>query len=305
MALARLKKAVDMIHVNMGFVEIDMSVYASLLQWCVEIKALAEGKRIQVHITKRGYKPDVYLQTKFLILYVKCGLIADAREMFKKMSERNVVSWNAIISGYVQQGNPTEALAVFLQMQMQMQREGQRVDPFTLASVLRACALEDKKAKTKHKIREVHLQIYRNGFEWDVVLLSTLIDAYAKSGDMDYAGQVFDKMSQRNVVSWTAMITGYAKCGRLADALNVFEAMPERDVVSWNAMIEGYAQHRLGEEALMLYTQMQRVGVKQSASTFLSVLRACSDLAALEQASHRHSRHLTECLTETSSHGLQ
>lgn len=305
MALARLKKAVDMIHVNMGFVEIDMSVYASLLQWCVEIKALAEGKRIQVHMTKTGYKPDVYLQTKLLILYVKCGYIADAREMFEKMSERNVVSWNAIISGYVQLGNPTEALAVFLQMQVQMQRQGQRVDPFTLASVLRACALEDKEVKTKHKHREVHLQIYRNGFEWDVVLLSTLIDAYAKAGDMDYARQVFDKMSQRNVVSWTAMIAGYVKWGRLADALHVFEAMPERDVVSWNAMIEGYAQHRLGEEALILYTRMQRAGVKPSASTFLSVLRACSDLAALEQASHRHSRHLTECPTEMSFHGLQ
>eukprot|EP01018_Ginkgo_biloba_P016412 Gb_25554 [translate_table: standard] len=280
-AEGRLKKGLDIIRLTDQIGNrVESDVYASLLQGCVNMKAIVDGKRIHVHMVKSGFRPDVYLETKLVIMYAKCGCLADARRVFDKMSQRNVVSWNSLIAAYAQQGCGEKALALFYQMQ----RTEMKPDPFTFASVLRACvgltALEQGK--------EVHVQITRSGFESDIVLLSTLIDMYAKSGCMDYARQVFNKMSQKNVVSWTTMIAGYVKCGSLESALKIFEEMPQRDVVSWNAMIEGYAQHRYYEKALALYVQMQRAGMRPSLSTFPSILGVCSDLAALEQGKQIH-----------------
>ncbi|GLJ40523.1 hypothetical protein SUGI_0835830 [Cryptomeria japonica] len=289
--MSRLKTAVGMIRQSArDDSRTEWRMYGSLMQWCVDTKSMAEGHRIRVHMIKQGFKPDVYLETKFLILHVKCRRVAEARQLFDRMSERNVVSWNTMISGYAEQGDAVEALAIFVQMQ---RYQNPKPDPFTFATILKVCALEEPESEEKHTHRHIHIQqlhaqVIRRLFKPDVVLLSTLIDAYAKSGCMDYASKVFDEMPQRSVVSWTAMIGGYVKSGRLDEALECFWAMPERDVVAWNAMMEGYAEEGEGEKALGLYVSMQRAGFPPSHSTFPSIVKACSHLAALDQAHQLH-----------------
>ncbi|KAK7823265.1 pentatricopeptide repeat-containing protein [Quercus suber] len=73
-------------------------------------------------------------------MYAKCavdGSVDDARKVFDLMVDHNVVSWTAIITGYVQSGGrDKEAVELFCEM-----IEG-HVSPnhFTFSSVLKACA---------------------------------------------------------------------------------------------------------------------------------------------------------------------
>eukprot|EP00249_Psilotum_nudum_P015995 c25607_g3_i1 orf=2-241(+) len=75
----------------------------------------------------------------------------------------------------------------------------------------------------------------------------------------------------------------YAKCRCIEFACQFFQKMPKRDVVSWNTMIAGYAQHGFCEKALNLFHQMHWECVKPDKVTFISVLKVCANLAALEQ----------------------
>ena len=75
-----------------------------------------------------GYRPAVYLTTRLVVVYARCGALEDARNVLHGMPERNVVSWTAMISGYSQNERPAEALELFVTML----RAGRSLKPFVL-----------------------------------------------------------------------------------------------------------------------------------------------------------------------------
>ncbi|CAK7324637.1 unnamed protein product [Dovyalis caffra] len=108
-------------------------------------------------------------------------------------------------------------------------------DKYTYQPLLKACSNE-------LKLKEGEI-VYGSAI-WCVVsddmhVDSRLIDFYGKCKELLSARNVFDEISDRNVVSWTAMIVGYANVRDLKNAKSVFERMPERNLRSWNAMIGG------------------------------------------------------------------
>eukprot|EP01018_Ginkgo_biloba_P017565 Gb_32051 [translate_table: standard] len=247
-AEGRLKEALDILQVmDQRGIRVDSRTYASLLQECINTNAVEEGKRVHVHMINTGFEPDVYLRTKLVIMYAKRGSLEYARHMFDKMSERNVVSWNAMIAGYAQGGHAEEALSLFYQMR----GAGMKPDQFTFPSILRACA----SIVSLEQGKQVHACIVKGENSSNIVLGSALVDMYAKCGSIEDARQVFDKMSERNVVSWTAIITGYGKHGR-------------------------------GKEVFQLFEQMQQEGLKPNYVTFLAILSACSHGGLLNEAWH-------------------
>eukprot|EP01018_Ginkgo_biloba_P024259 Gb_34736 [translate_table: standard] len=227
----------------------DSNWYGFVLQAFINVKALAEVKVVHNHIIKTGFELDVFLQNNLVNFYAKCGDFVDARQVFDKMSNRNVISWNALIAGYVQHEQGEEALKLFCQMH----REGMGRNEFTFGSILRACASLTAIKQGKC----VHADIIKIGFETDVVVGSALVDMYTKSWSLAKARQVFDKMPERNAVSWTAMIVGYT--------------------------LGGY-----GKEALQLYRKMSGEGMSPTYTTFASVLSACAGLNDLTQGEQVH-----------------
>ncbi|KAJ7528005.1 hypothetical protein O6H91_16G079900 [Diphasiastrum complanatum] len=329
----------------------DKVLFVPLLKACARQAALEKGRQLHSYIIKRGFQSDVIVGSTLVNMYAKCGCTEDARELFDNMSERNVVSWNAMIAGYAQNGLGKEALALY----EQMKQEGVQPDNVTFALLLNACA----SLAALEQGKRLHSEIIERGFQLDVVVGNTLVDMYAKCGCTEDARELFDNMSERNVVSWTAMIAGYAqhglgkealalyeqmkqegmqpnnvtfvlllkacaslaaleqgkqlhseiirrgfqldvvvgstlvdmyaKCGCTEDARELFNNMSERDVVSWTAMIAGYAKNGLGKEALALYEQMKQEGMQPNNVTFVFLLKACANLAALEQGKQLHS----------------
>eukprot|EP01018_Ginkgo_biloba_P006827 Gb_25737 [translate_table: standard] len=228
---------------------VDYNNYGHLLEWCVNRKALAQGKQVHAHIIISGFASIVFIGNNLVNMYAKCEKIEDARHVFDQMPKRQAITWTTIITGYAQNGLGDEALKLF----WRMQRAGMRLNQFTFASVVKAsagiAALEPGK--------QVHSCILKTGFDSDVFVGSALVDMYAKCGIVEYARQVFDKMRERNVVSWSGMIAGYA--------------LNEND-----------------EEALKLFWQALMAGVKPNDFTFSSIFRACANLTALQQGRQVH-----------------
>lgn len=114
----------------------DLNSYAYFLLGFVKLKRLEEAKPLHSYITKTGIDPHISFWNTLLNVYAKNRELMDAREVFDRMPERNSVSWNAMIAGYVQHGHYENALRLL----PQMQGVGVKPNEFTFASVLRACA---------------------------------------------------------------------------------------------------------------------------------------------------------------------
>eukprot|EP01018_Ginkgo_biloba_P013194 Gb_32453 [translate_table: standard] len=254
--------------------------FASVLPACGDLAALEQGMKIHEEIIRSGFQSDIFVVNALVDMYAKCGSIANARNLFDKMSRQDVVSWNAMIAAYTRNGLSDEALVLF----HRMQRTGIEPNQRTFVSVLPACA----NLGALEQGMEIHEESIRTGFQSDAFIRNALVDMYAKCGSIETARYLFDKIPQRDVVCWNAMIAGYAQNGHVDDALRLFQAMPERDVISWTAMIAGYAQNGQGVEALKLFQRMQLAGVKPYPNTFASVVPACANLAALEQGMEIH-----------------
>eukprot|EP00249_Psilotum_nudum_P004478 c17992_g1_i1 orf=196-729(+) len=118
-----------------GDIQARSGTYVSLLQICISMKALTEGKRFHAHIINSGFKADVSLGNTLVNMYAKCGSLEDARRTFERMPKRNVITWNTMLAACAQHGKGKEALQLFRRMKM----EGVVPDKPTFVSVLSAC----------------------------------------------------------------------------------------------------------------------------------------------------------------------
>eukprot|EP01018_Ginkgo_biloba_P033757 Gb_25328 [translate_table: standard] len=217
---------------------------ASALQACTHLGDLQQGKQIHDYMIQSGLELNVFVGNSLVAMYARCGRIRIARQLFDKLSERDAVSWNGMIVGYVQNGQANEALALFTQMPLTELKP----NSVTMLGLLPACA----HLTALRQGKSIHSYVIRNEFESDVFVETALIDMYAKCGSIEIARQLFNKM-------------------------------PKRNVVSWNAMISGYGMHGHGEDALALYFQMQKTGVKPNDVTFVCVLSACSHAGLVDE----------------------
>ncbi|KAK9276539.1 hypothetical protein L1049_006073 [Liquidambar formosana] len=155
-------------------------------------------------------------------MYAKCGHIGHAEKLFEHMSDRTVVSWTSMMSGYCQNGAADEAISIFWQML-------ENVDPneYTLAVLLQACA---QKGDPKF-VEVIHGYTIKLGYVMDKFLQNSLIDAYAKSGILVAAEKLNESSSCRDVVSWTSVISGSVLNGMMKEALGFFIRMQEDGVI--------------------------------------------------------------------------
>lgn len=113
----------------------DGYTFPCILKACARLTALQQGKAIHVHVLKSGFESDVFVRSALVAMYTKCRRLDDARQMFDKMSQRDAVSWNAMIRGYAQNKLCEEALKLYREMQL----TGVEPTKHTITIVLPAC----------------------------------------------------------------------------------------------------------------------------------------------------------------------
>lgn len=215
---------------------LDNVTYTKLVQSSSGSGSEIHGKLAHGHMIKTGFNPCRFLQNTLLNMYLNCGDVEFARKVFDKMPERNVVSWNSLVSGYTRLGLYRNALTVF--------REARnwelKLDKFTYASILSVCS----QTRNLELGKGIHGLIVLNGLGAHVFLTNSLVDMYSK-------------------------------CGRIDQARLVFDNSDELDDVSWNSLIGGYVQSGLNSEMLQLLVKMHRRGMSFSSYVLGSVLKAC------------------------------
>ncbi|CAN6286659.1 unnamed protein product [Urochloa humidicola] len=176
--------------------------------------------------------------TALLEGYVKLGDLKQAREIFDVMNNRDVIAWTAMIVGYQQNGQNDEAMELF----RSMIKSGPDPNSYTLAAILSACA----SLACLDYGKQIHCKAIRSLQEQSVSVSNAIITMYARSGSVTLARRVFDRICWR------------------------------KETVTWTSMIVSLAQHGLGEEAVVLFEEMLHVGVKPDRITYIGVFSACT-----------------------------
>lgn len=226
---------------------------------CAGLGCPEKSNQIHDFIIESGFEPKLFIGSALINMYAKCGSLEHARQVFDRLVVRNVVSWTAMIAGYVQHGKNDEALKLF----WQMEKEGIRFNQLTFVSILKACC----GAAALESGRQIHVLIRENGYGWDGILQSSLVDMYARLGSIEEARYVFDQMSGH-------------------------------DVIAWNGMISGYVMNGFVEGAIGLFVEMEERGVKPNEITIASILKACASLQAIEKGKQLYSQIIENAMAQ-------
>ena len=136
-------------------------VLVNMLKVCGKLNEVEQGQEIHIAITRQGYEKDLFVGSTLVDMYAKCGSIFQAQTVFDKLMGRNVVSWNALISGYAQLGLGKEVVNSIQLMKLEM------ISPnvVTFTSALKAyCG--DKVVATE--VSELHNEIFQKRFDRDL-----------------------------------------------------------------------------------------------------------------------------------------
>ncbi|KAK8955048.1 Pentatricopeptide repeat-containing protein [Platanthera zijinensis] len=212
-------------------VNLDSSTFVALMHSCFGQEWVIYGDAV-----KHGLGYDLMIRNALLSCAMKKHSESEALYIFKKMRDRDVVSWTTVISGLTQMDLHVNAVEVFKTMC------SSEIFPnsFTFSSVLKSCGA----LASVNQGKCIHSCGIKHG----------VIDEFTSSSLLDM----------------------YAKCGVLEDSRRLFDEIGSKEIVTWNTMITAYAQHGHVQEALELYGMMEVHNLEPNHVTFVSLLSACS-----------------------------
>lgn len=211
--------------------------FIGLIHAVTTLDQAKEGQMIHGFCVKTSFVSELNVGNSLITMYAKFQSLEDSRKIFEELKYREVISWNALISGYTQNGLYQAALQTYL-----MAITESKPNQYTFGSVLSAIgAAED--VSLKHGQR-CHSQIIKLGLNTDPVVSNALLDTYAKRGSIHESQMVFSETPKKSQFAWTSIISAYARHGDY------------ESVMDW-------------------FKKMQNEGVTPDSITFLSVLTAC------------------------------
>lgn len=254
---AGLAKDAIYLFLEMGIegLEPDQFTLSSVVSACAALESLGLGQQLHSLAIRNGLASNVCVGCSIVDMYSKCGIggsMDDSRKVFDRMSERNVMAWTAIISGYVQNGgHDLEAMNLFVEM-----IQGRvRPNHFTYSSILKACA----RISEAQLGEQVHSLVLKSG------------------------------LSSINFIG-NSLVSMYARTGRMEEARRAFEVLCDKNLVTYNAIADGYIKNSNSEEAFELLHQIESMDIGMNAFTFASLLSAAASIGALSKGQQLHAR---------------
>lgn len=227
----------------------DRAVFLCVLKACGNLGIIRQGRLVHAQVIKDTLESDSLLGSCLIDMYAKCANVEDAQRVFDLLEHPDVITWNALMEGYSQQGSWPHSLKLL----DRMQASGTKPDDVLLGSILRACS---STGSIKNVIL-VHDTLVRTGLESNMFIQGMLISMYVN-------------------------------CGALEDAQQLFDTLEDKHQTSWNAIMAGYIQHEKAYQVLELHEKMILENIQPDISIFVNVLKACSKLQNLLQGKLIH-----------------
>ncbi|CAF3819793.1 unnamed protein product [Rotaria sp. Silwood1] len=162
----------------------------------------------------RNFQNDDILLTSAVHMLIKFGDIQNAENIFQLIKKKNIITYGALMRGYVQNQMPEKTLDLFEQIQLDLNN-------FAYATVFNACGelANDRAMKIGKALLDKIPQNFRN----DNILLTSVIHMLMKFGDIESAQRLFQSIQKKDIVTYGTMMKGYVRNQMPEKALDLFE----------------------------------------------------------------------------------
>ncbi|KAF7806972.1 pentatricopeptide repeat-containing protein [Senna tora] len=224
----------------------------SLVSACTLLVDHDLGMYFHGKIEKSGFESDTHVKVALMDMYAKCGRLFSAETLFySTKTVKDEVSWNVMIAGYIHNRCPNEAISTFNQMKL----ENVKPSLFTFVTILPAVSY----LSVLREGMAFHACIIQMGFMSNTLAGNSLIDMYAKCGQLIYSEKCFQDMENKDIVSWNSMLSGYAMHGQADRAITLFSLMQENilfDSVSFLSVLSACRHAGLVQEGMVIFQSM-------------------------------------------------
>ncbi|KAK1355024.1 hypothetical protein POM88_048280 [Heracleum sosnowskyi] len=190
-----------------------------LLHDCAKNRSIRDTEAVHGYILKCSVPEEdlLVLMNHVAYSYSKCSDYSAAKLVFDNLPQRNTFSWTVMIAGSMDNGFLSDGIEYF----SKMKEDGILPDAFAYSAIIQLCigteCVDGGKA--------VHAQIVKRGFACHTFVSTSLLNMYAKLGEIDDSCRVFDNMKEHSEVSWAALISGLTANDFYHEAFNSFLTM--------------------------------------------------------------------------------
>ncbi|KAH7302502.1 hypothetical protein KP509_23G075700 [Ceratopteris richardii] len=256
----------------------DRLVYVYALRACEKSRTLTECLCIHDQIVRAGLNTDTLICHTLIEVYLVCGSLLDGNRLFD-MSSQNVDAWNAWLAGYV--GNYTFCMNDLFDKLLQ---SGIILNDLILLNLLKACGT----AGSLEIGRQVHLSIIKYGFESDGLIISALIDMYAKGGSLVEAHVIFHEVACDDVVIWGSMMSAYSAQGFCACVCQLYEKMEAKsiapDKVVFLALLKACGTTKLLNQGRIIHFQIIKFKLESDLTIGNSIVDMYAKCGSMDEA---------------------
>ncbi|KAE8695974.1 Pentatricopeptide repeat-containing protein [Hibiscus syriacus] len=194
---------------NAGRVKQALLMFREMLQACLSPSELTfvsllsscscgrVGDQVCAQAVKLGFEQSTSVSNAAITMYSSCGDLNTARLVFERLEQKDIVSWNTLVSTYTQRNSSSSTFLIY----MEMRRSGIEPDEFTFGSLL-SCSEFIEMGEM------IHALAFKNGLISRVQVSNALVSSYSKHGKMNQAYQIF-QASTKNLISWNTIISGF------------------------------------------------------------------------------------------------
>ncbi|KAJ6981710.1 pentatricopeptide repeat-containing protein [Populus alba x Populus x berolinensis] len=275
-------------------IELTDYMVSSVISAYAGISGLEFGRSVHALAVKACVEGDIFVGSALVDMYGKCGSIEDCEQVFHEMPERNLVSWNAMISGYAHQGDVDMAMTLFEEMQ------SEAVPNYvTLICVLSACS-RGGAVKLGNEIFESMKDRYR--IEPGAEHYACIVDMLGRAGMVERAYEFVQKMPIRPTISvWGALLNacrvyGKPELGKIA-ADNLFKLDP-KDSGNHVLLSNMFAAAGRWDEATLVRKEMKKVGIKKGAGCSWVTAKNMVHVFQAKDASHERNSEIQAMLVK-------
>ncbi|KAL5858909.1 hypothetical protein ACOSQ4_000205 [Xanthoceras sorbifolium] len=254
----------------------DFHSFPFVLKACSQLGSLSSAQTLHSQALKFGFVYDLFVLNSLIHMYSVSHRFRDAHNLFDESSHRDVVSYNALIDGYVKAGDVGKARELFNKMPFR--------DAVSWGTLVAGYAKSDQCNEAIHlfnKMLELNIRP-------DNIALVSALSACAQLGELECGKRIHDYIERSKIRVDSFLSTGlvdvYAKCGYIETAIKIFESSQGKNLCTWNAMLVGLAMHGHGQLSLDYFSRMIEAGVEPDGVTFLGVLVGCSHAGLVNEA---------------------
>ncbi|XP_059074052.1 pentatricopeptide repeat-containing protein At2g33680-like [Cryptomeria japonica] len=200
----------------------DEFTFSSILTACASL-SLEVGKQVHAHVKKIGQELDVTVGNALVTMYSKCGSIDNAQEIFERMVQRNLTSWNSMILACAQHGQCKGAIKLFEQIQTSQVK----ADGITFLGVLHACCHKGFVAEGRHYF---HLMSRDRGIIPREEHYACMVDLLGRAGQLIEAEDFINSMPFKpGIMVWQTLLGACTSCGNMELGIRTAEHLLSLD----------------------------------------------------------------------------